>query len=316
MEIIENKNSAETLMTPYVVTVVLTWNDIEMTSRCLDSLYLSTYKNQDIVVVDNGSKIPGCAILKDRYPDIVTVQLKRNYGFTGGCNRGIEKALEMGAEYVFLLNNDTIVDTYALNELVTTMQKRPDVVIASAILLFIDPPKRVRFYIAHVEVNKAFHHQPGKGSPYSEEFKKVFDTDFVPACAVLIRAKALYENGLFDESFFTNWEDYDFCCRYHKAGWNFITVGTAEVVHAHGQTTGKISPFITYLSTRNRLICLFRHGTFWGIIKNSFFYFRSIFWQMKSYGLYNWPCHKALLLGIFHFLIGVKGNSGPQNTKD
>jgi GT2 family glycosyltransferase len=301
---------------PLIVAVVLTWNDTKMTSRCLDSLRQSSYPNLGIVVVDNGSEVPGCAILKERYPEIETVQLDKNYGFTGGCNRGIERALEMGSEYVFLLNNDTIVDADAVDELLRAMRERPDVAIASAILLFIDPPKRVRFYVAQLDMNKAFHHQPGKGSLYGEEFKKVFETDFVPACAVLLRSTALRKVGLFDESLFTNWEDYDICCRFIKAGWNLITVGTAEVVHAHGQTTGRISPFITYLSTRNRLICLFRYGTPLGILKNSLFYLRSVFWQVREYGFTNWPCNRALLRGMLHFLLGVRGNAGPQNRSD
>ena len=301
---------------PYVVSVVLTWNDTEMTSRCLESLRLSTYSNMNIVVVDNGSTVPGCAILKERFPEIESIQLDKNYGFTGGCNRGIERALEMGAEYVFLLNNDTIVEHNAVQELVVAMENRPNVGIASAILLFLDPPKRVRFYIAELDINRAFHHQPGKGTLYDDTFHRVFDTEFVPACAVLLRKEALEKVGLFDESFFTNWEDYDICCRYKKSGWDLITVGSAEVIHAHGQTTGIISPFITYLSTRNRLICLFRHGSLRGIFLNSLFYLRSIFWQMREYGFTNWACHKALVCGIFHFIIGVRGDRGPKNRSD
>ena len=109
---------------PLVVAVVLTWNDVEMTSRCIESVLDSTFPRINIVVVDNGSNPPGCAILKTRFPMIEPIQLSENTGFTGGCNRGIERALELGADYVFLLNNDTIVHERAVEELVDAARHR------------------------------------------------------------------------------------------------------------------------------------------------------------------------------------------------
>lgn len=302
---------------PYVVAVVLTWNDTDMSERCIRSVLDNDYAPKDIVLVDNGSEPPAAPVLEGRFPGLTTVRHGQNMGFTGGCNAGMQKALEMGADYVFLLNNDTIVHPAAISRLVNAMEDRPDAAFASAILLYPGEPKQVQFYRGHIRRNAAHHVHPGDGDVMTEEHRRTIDTEFAPACAVLIRAEALKQVGLFDERLFTNWEDYDWCLRFADAGWRLITVGTAEVIHAHGQTTGRISPFITYFFTRNRLICLFRHGSLGGILLNVPFVLRSFFWQVRNHGWGNWPAHKAMWRGVADFLLGVRGKGNvPSERKD
>lgn len=302
---------------PLVVAMVLTWKDTEMTSRCIESLLANTYGNLQIVVVDNGSEPPACPILKGKYPTIHTVQLNENTGFTGGCNRGIEKALEIGADYIFLLNNDTIIHEAAVAHLVDAMEPRPDCAMATPVLLYPGDEKKIQFFRGEMQRNVARHVHPGEGEILGEKHRVVVETEFMPACAVLFRAQALREVGLFDESLFTNWEDYDLVCRMQDKGWKMLTVGHAEVIHAHGQTTGRISPFITYFFTRNRLICLFRYGKPLGILMNFPYYLRTTYWQIRNYGFDNWPAHRALVKGVVYFLIGVRGKAGvPANTSD
>jgi len=302
---------------PAVIAVVLTWNDIEMTASCIESVQASLYSRLRIVVVDNGSSPPGCPILKKRFPDIDTVQLSENTGFTGGCNRGIERALELGAEFVFLLNNDTIVDKRAIQELVTAMTSRVDTGMASALLLDPGEDKRIQFATGELLRDQALQRRYCENEILSDAHRRVFEAEFVPACAVLFRPKALKEVGLFDESLFTNWEDYDLCCRFADAGWRMITVGTAQVVHAHGKTTGRTSPFITYFATRNRLICLFRYGKLSGILRNSGSILRQHYWQARRNGWSNWPAHRAMLLGMLDFVLGVRGKGRvPSERRD
>lgn len=302
---------------PYVVAVVLTWMDTQVASRCIESVLANTYPRKDVVLVDNGSVPPAAPVLKERFPALEPVQLAENTGFTGGCNRGIERALRMGADYVFLLNNDTIVHPDAIAELVEAMEARPDAAMASALLLYPGDDRRIQFYRGVMMRNVARHRHPGEGETVSEAFRATVETEFAPACAVLFRRKALEQVGLFDERLFTNWEDYDLCCRFQDAGWKLLTVGRAEVIHAHGYTTGRTSPFITYFSTRNRLICLFRHGRIPGILRQSPHLARSFYWQVKNYGWDNWPAHKAFAKGVLSFLLGVRGRAGaPGERRD
>lgn len=300
-----------------VNAVVLTWNDVDMARRCVASVLAGSCLPQHVVVVDNGSDFPTLEPLRVDFPELVTVQLPENMGFTAGCNRGIEQAIALGADYVLLLNNDTIVHTAALERLVEAMEAEPMAGMASAVLLDPGEEKRIQFFQVRPFPNKAFGQHSFVGQPLSEDLRKTVETGFAPACAVLFRVSALREVGLFDETLFTNWEDYDLCMRLRRAGYRLLTVGTAEVIHAHGQTTGRVSPFITYFSVRNRLICLFRYGSWPGILWNAPFLLRSLYRQMRRYGWGNLACHRAFALGLWHFLTGVRGKGGaPKNRSD
>ena len=302
---------------PLVVAVVLTWNDIKMTSTCIESLLIANYKNLKIVVVDNGTNPQSCPVLKERFPEIIPVQLSKNHGFTGGCNRGIEKGMELGAQYIFLLNNDTIVHQDAISNLVECMESNKKIGLASAILLNPGTPKTVQSYQGWIDKDKAIITRPGYDDPFEGKYKETITSDFVSACAILMRVKTLKGIGLFDESLFTNWEDYDLCIRCTNAGWEIAIVGMAEVIHRRHQTTGSISPFITYYSIRNRLICLFRYGSTPQIAKNSFFILRTFYWKVKAYGFHNIACHWAFLKALFDFILIVRGEgSGPINRDD
>ena len=301
---------------PFAVAVVLTWNDYEMAQTCIASLYENDYPNLKVVVVDNGSKFDTITPLTTAFPDLTVVALDKNYGFTGGCNRGLEKALEMGADYAFLLNNDTIVERSAISELVKTMEAEPDIGLASAIILDMGEPKQIQSYVGFVSPDRAFLVRPDEGNLLTSEYQVVKDTEFASACAIMFRRPLMEQLGLFDERLFTNWEDYDLCLRYCKAGHRITIVGTAEVQHRRHQTTGSRSPFITYYATRNRLICLFRHGRFWAIVRNTPFILRSFLWRVRGYGWGNFACHAAFCNAWIDFLLGVRGKGRAPSSRD
>ena len=300
---------------PLVVAVVLTWNDVEMTRDCIRSVYDNTYRPLAVVVVDNGSSFPTLAPLREEFPDIETVQLARNFGFAGGCNRGIEKALEMGADYVFLLNNDTIVDRHAAAELVEAMETHKDAALASAVLLYPGQEKRIQVHCVWPNRGRAIgvHHNENK--TLTDGLRKTVETGFAPACAVLFRSQALRQVGLFDEGLFTNWEDYDLCMRLTDAAYKLLMVGSAEVVHKHGQTTGTTSPFITYFGVRNRLTCLLRYGRWRGILANLPWLIRSFWAPIWRRGLHDLEGQKAYFKGVLHFLMGVDGGDGAPTKR-
>jgi len=303
--------------TPLVAAVVLTWNDTEMASRCIESVLANDYANTKVILVDNGSEPPGVPILGAKYPEIIGVQLDSNTGFTGGCNRGLERGLELGADYLFLLNNDTIVAPDAIRHLVEAMEAEPKAGAASALLLYPGNERRIQFFRGTVFRDTAEHRHPDDGQTWSEEFSRTVETEFIPACALVYRAETLRQTGLFDETLFTNWEDYDLHLRIVDHGWKLLAVGQAEVIHAHGQTTGRISPFITYLFTRNRLICLFRFGSLPGILLKLPHYARTLYWQMREYGFDNWPAHRAMLRGTLDFFLGIRGKgNAPAKRSD
>ena len=301
---------------PLMVAVVLTWNDVEMTRVCVRSVLDNTYHPLAVVVVDNGSSFPTLAPLQEEFPGIETVQLAKNFGFAGGCNRGLEKALEMGADYIFLLNNDTIVDRQAGAELAQAMETHKDAALASAVLLHPGEDKRIQIHCVWPNRDRAHGVHENVNKTLTDALRKTVETGFAPACAVLLRPEALRQVGLFDERLFTNWEDYDLCMRLTDAGYKLLMVGSAEVVHKHGQTTGTTSPFITYFSVRNRLTCLFRYGRWRGILANLPWLIRSFWTPIWRRGLADLAGQRAYLKGVLHFLLGVDGGDGAPTKRD
>lgn len=293
---------------PLVVSVVLTWNDTEMTTDCVDSLRHNDYENMRILLVDNGSDSPCGDTVKAMFPDIELLVLPENVGFSGGVNRGMQYALQQwDPDYIQLVGNDSTIDRHGVRELVRAMEDRREIGIASPLLLNRDEELTVQFYTSVVDRRNARHDiHDFACSEASREWPNVHN-DFVPFVAPMLRRKLINELGLLDESYGTSFEDFDYCLKTRDAGWEIVTVGRAKAVHGGSCTTGKISPYITYFRTRNRLICMFRHNAWHSVLGQPIHLLRTFYWQVKRYGFTNWACHRAFVRGWYDFLRGVRG---------
>ncbi|RME45924.1 MAG: glycosyltransferase family 2 protein, partial [Chloroflexi bacterium] len=128
---------------PSVYFIVLNWNQPKMTAECLDSLARQDYPNYRVVVVDNGSTDGSAAILRRRYPWAEIVEISQNIGYSEGNNVGIEYALEQGADYLFLLNNDTEVDPHMLGRLVEVAEAQTEAGMVGPTMYYVDPPDMI-----------------------------------------------------------------------------------------------------------------------------------------------------------------------------
>lgn len=292
---------------PLVVAVVLTWNDVELTTKCLTSVLASSYANLKVLLVDNGSTPQRGAELQAIFPEIEVLQLEVNQGFSGGANRGMERALELGADYIHLIGNDATLAVDTIELLVSELEK--DAQAGAASPLFFDPgeERTIQFYTATMDRETARHFHHSTGGTYKAEQFPTAKSDFIPMVALCFKAQALRQVGLLDETFGTCWEDFDLCIRFHDAGWHYLTVGAAHAIHIGSYTTGKTSPYIVYYTVRNRLICLRRYAPSGYWRRRGLEILRSFWFQIKSYGLTNWACHWAMLRGICAYVFNVRG---------
>src|SRR5712692_9832725 len=129
--------------TPRVAIVLLNWNSTEDTLACIESIRKLTYENSQVVVIDNASRQAEYHALRSGCTDELILRQKRNLGFARGCNDGIRWALQNGFEYVWLLNNDTVVDPKSLAELVRAMQSDPRIGIVGGIIYYWNDPERI-----------------------------------------------------------------------------------------------------------------------------------------------------------------------------
>jgi GT2 family glycosyltransferase len=244
---------------PLVVVVLLNWNGAEDTIACVMACHALTWPNARVVIVDNGSTDGSEARLRDRLPDIEIIQSGANLGFAGGSNVGIRRALELGAEYVWLLNNDAVPDPSALTELVDCMQRTPAVAIAGSLIYYHDDPKRLWFAGGMWEKGRLRLRHAGAGTVDRGQWGAPQDTGSVSGCSLLARSSQVRAIGLLAERFFLYWEDTEWCARAQQAGKRVVLVPRSRVWHKVSSSTGQRSVLQYAYFTRNGLYFLREH---------------------------------------------------------
>ncbi|MDD2923603.1 glycosyltransferase family 2 protein [Rhodoferax sp.] len=235
-----------------VDVVVLNWNGWRDTLGCIASLQKLEYPNFSLIVVDNGSTDGSAEHLLRHQPGLELLQTGANLGFGGGCNVGIRKALERGADYVWLINSDATVDPQALSEMVAVAEQNPAVGAVGSVLYEVAPADQVQLWGG----GKV---QLWRGG--SRHQRQPAELDFVSGASLLLRREALQAIGLFDEqSFFMYWEDTDLGFRLRQAGWRLAVAAGSRVWHQQSASLGQGSPLLDEYFTRSGVRFLRRHA--------------------------------------------------------
>jgi GT2 family glycosyltransferase len=235
---------------PSVVAVVVTsldgWRD---SITCLDSLAVLQYPNVEIVLVDNASPDGSVERIAEAHPNVRLLRSDANLGITGGNNIGIRYGLDRGAEYVWLLNNDTRVAPDSLEAMVREATRDPRAAAVGCVLYLMESPDRIQAW--------------GGGwvnlwTGLSRHAKTPTVPDklsYLTFASALIRTQALREVGLLDEGFFIYWEDVDLSFRLRRAGWRLAVAPDAKVWHVESGTVGRrtVRGDATYVASAKRL---------------------------------------------------------------
>ena len=236
--------------------VVPNWNGKSTLAACLDSLLAQT-EPATIIVVENGSIDGSLEFLQQNYPQVELVVNQENLGFAGGVNSGIRRAIELGAQYVALFNNDALADKKWLKELVACLDKNPEVGIATCKLLGEDGK--------HIDSTGDYYtvwglpYPRGRGEEDARQYDKQMDVFAASGGASLYRVSMLNEIGLFDEDFFAYYEDVDISFRAQLAGWKVAYVPSAVAHHATGTTSSKLKGFTTYQTMKNQPLLFYKN---------------------------------------------------------
>ena len=213
---------------PPVFIVVLNWNGWHDTSECLDSLRFLRYENFTVLVVDNASTDGSATELRARFPRIELIENPANLGFAAGNNVGIRRALALGAAYVWLLNNDTVVSSEALSALVALAEQDPRAGIVGSVLYEYAVPNEVQAW-----GGGALRPWLGTTTQFTAPRAKV---DHVVGASMLLRSGMLRSAGLLDEDFFFFMEDTELSWRARRAGWNVRVAPGSFVFHKGGSS--------------------------------------------------------------------------------
>ena len=239
---------------PLVNIVILNWNGFEDTSECIGSILNISYDNYNIIVVDNGSDKDESKEISTKFPEVITLRSETNLGFSAGNNLGIKWALRKGADYILLLNNDTIVEKNFLDILVDNASKNRTVGLAVPKINYYSDPSKVWYAGGYISKFRGAALTEGNGKSDSNQIKNAFVT-FATACCLLIDKRVINDIGLMDENYFLYLEDADYCIRSSKHGYKILFVAQSKIYHKINESTTKEHNYVPlYYNTRNRLI--------------------------------------------------------------
>ncbi|MCI0453022.1 MAG: glycosyltransferase family 2 protein [Candidatus Latescibacteria bacterium] len=223
---------------PSVVVVVLTWNGRELTMDCLRSLEAVATPNVRVMVVDNASMDGTVAAIRARYgARVEVVENPTNLGYAGGNNAGIRRALDDGARFILLLNNDTTVAPDFVDELLNAMHE-PMIGIAAPKIYFAEPRDRVWYAGGEISLWRGVARHAGIRQVDRGQFDHPHDVDYASGCALFARREVFERVGLLDEAYRAYFEDADLCMRAARAGFRIRYVPGAKVWHRISASTG------------------------------------------------------------------------------
>ena len=244
-------------MKPCVSVVLINYNNEHFTVPCLESLGKVTYPNLDIVMVDNGSKPESVATIKAAYPSVTLIELGENRGFTGGNNAGIRHALDHGADYIILLNNDTTVTPDMFDILVDVMEADPTIGVTGPIIYYYDDPDLIWSVAGAIDWKHGRTTMIGLNERDAGQYGKTPQlADFITGCALMVRREVWEKAGLLDDDFFIYYEETEWCVRAGRAGFKLAYVPAARMWHKIPIDARATSPWAYYYMTRNRFLFL------------------------------------------------------------
>lgn len=252
---------------PRIVTVILNTNRCDDTLACLESLHNVDYENHRVIVLDNASTDGSVAAIAGRFPDVQIISLPQNRGYAGNNNVGIAAAVEdppagLGADWVFVLNEDTLLAPDCLSQMIAAAKGQTRAGIVGPMVYHADSGlngaqiiqsaggRLDRYWVSH---------HIGENEPDHGQYDAPRTVDWISGCAILVHRDVIHEVGPLDERFFYYWEETEWCIRARRAGWDILHVPAAHLWHKGVQRDYRPGPSVTYYNTRNRFLVLAKH---------------------------------------------------------
>jgi GT2 family glycosyltransferase len=254
--------------TSRTTVVLLNWNSNEMTAECIRSLLAMDGADFEILVVDNGSTDGSVEMLTQEFPQITVLPQVHNLGFAAGCNVGMRHALATDAEYVLLLNNDTLVAPDFMREMLAVIASDPRAGAVCPKIYFADQPNLLWYAGAEFSLWTSRFKIRGWRQIDRRQFDQNLEITQGTGCAMLVRCSALRNVGLLDEQFWAYAEDLDWSLRLLKGGYRLAFAPKARLWHCCGATSvramGSGSQAIRqFYSTRNMIFVARKHLRWW-----------------------------------------------------
>jgi GT2 family glycosyltransferase len=237
-------------------------NGRELLCETLDSVLQMTYQNFNVIVVDNGSTDRSQEAVRDRYPSITLLENGKNLGFGEGNNVGIRLALDHGADWIFLLNNDIKVDPDLLTELMKVAPTDDRIGLLAPKIYYYSEPNKLWYAGGKINYWTGIVFHRGLREEDRGQYDQIVDTEYVTGCAFLVKRKVLEIVGMFDPIFYPIYsEDADLSERTRRTGFRLVYVPQAKLWHkVSAFSGGGLTPFKTRLKVEHNLIFFKRYA--------------------------------------------------------
>jgi GT2 family glycosyltransferase len=242
---------------PLVSIITINFNSLKVTCEFLESTKNLTYRNFEIIVVDNASKENPTAVLTQKYPSIKLLVNERNLGFTGGNNTGIAEAK---GDYLFIVNNDTEVTSDLLEKLLAPFKYDTSIGVVSPKIKYFSHPSIIQ-YAGFTTINPLTgrnrtigDHETDKGQHDTPGY-----TAYAHGAAMFLKKEIIEKVGAFADIFFLYYEELDWSARIKSAGYQIYYEPAATIYHKESISVGKESTLKTYYLSRNRILFMRRN---------------------------------------------------------
>jgi len=296
----------QNIVSELISIITVNYNQAKVTCELLASLRNITYKNVEIIVVDNASK-ENASVIKEQFPEVNLICSDVNLGFAGGNNLGLKSAK---GKYILFINNDVEVCADFLEPLYQKLIHLDYTAAVSPKIKYFTPGNTIQ-YAGSYAVNPFTlrNSHVGTGEIDCGQYNKAKLTSYAHGACMLVKRSVIDLIGSMDEQFFLYYEEQDWCERMNRNGYHIFYVPQSVVYHKESISTGKNSPLKTYYLSRNRILFARRNFrglqffismlylTFVSVPKNvlSLYqekeklaaYFAGIFWNFTNKKSYN-----------------------------
>ncbi|MFQ5353408.1 MAG: glycosyltransferase family 2 protein [Thermodesulfobacteriota bacterium] len=247
---------------PLVSLIVIHYGETRLLGACLSSLKFIKYPSVEVLIISNSPRDAELTALMTKHPDNKFIFSKTNLGYAGGCNKGIELA---SGKYLFILNNDVVLDSDCLSPLVRASELDREIALAQPKILSITEKNRFEYSGAAGGLIDHLGYPFAAGRIFNDveynkaQYEQTTEIFWASGAALFARKSVIIEAGSMDADFFAYMEEIDLAWRVHLLGYKIIYVPEARIFHLGSAGMDRKSLNHLYLNHRNNLVMVLKN---------------------------------------------------------
>ena len=255
---------------PLISIVTINYNNTGLTEDLLRSVLCLEYSKIEVIVVDNASEQDPSEQFKKILPSVNIILSKKNLGFAGGNNLGIKAAK---GEYLFFVNNDTELTPGILNGLLEIFKHYPDAGVVSPKFHYYYAPGTIEF-AGYKSINSftARNSMIGCRTKDEGQYDAISKTNYGHGGGMMVSRQVIDKVGLMPEVYFLYYEEFDWCEKIKKKGYNIYYQYKSLIYHKESMSVGKNSTLKTFYLNRNRILFMRRNVKGLSFLGFAFYY--------------------------------------------